>query len=181
MEDRVFIPSRKGNAYPIPLCPLMQCKLPGCPKPHGLAHATADGKKIRFWMHTWVGDSIAARPMPLHEQKLLVVDYRDYDRGWRWEFFSDFLPTATLQQIASYDLVREDQALTYFTWKARNNSETGNQTSNWDGKQAQPEGQLAHHIEDSPVEKESEFRHLTMRKNEYDGIVVGATEHPIMN
>ncbi|KAJ8439332.1 hypothetical protein Cgig2_022469 [Carnegiea gigantea] len=86
----------------------------------GVNHAIGDGHATKFWLHSWADHrplrELITRSIPGQDRDLLVSDYWDPGRGWRWEAFTELLPPRIQQQIASFEVL-EERAPDNFYWK----------------------------------------------------------------
>jgi len=74
-----------------------------------------------FWKHPWASDkpllSIATKIIPSESQDLLVTEYWDPNRGWKWEKSSQYLPNEALGRIAAHELLQDIAAEDRVHWK----------------------------------------------------------------
>jgi len=78
----------------------------------GVGVAIGDGRQTNFWSHKWLdGKKLfewANGVVPEDHHHKRVCDYWRPNIGWDWTQFSQFLPFAVLQRIASFKLVTEE-------------------------------------------------------------------------
>ena len=78
----------------------------------GTGVAIGDGRHTNFWTHKWLDGKILLEhtrcPVPEHLHSARVHDFWLPDSGWDWQRLSQFLPSDTLQRIASYALANEE-------------------------------------------------------------------------
>ena len=73
--------------------------------------AIGDGNNTCFWLDSWAATKplkeVIVSPVPKAELVRKVSDYWDKDKGWHWSTFRDYLPSGTLDKIASFELLDE--------------------------------------------------------------------------
>lgn len=76
----------------------------------GLRWNARNGKRILFWSDHWLGDgrirSDCSHELLLHEKTMLVRDYWQEDRGWKWDCLNPLLSASNLLLLANVRLDR---------------------------------------------------------------------------
>jgi len=87
----------------------------------GSGIAIGNGRTTSFWLNKWAGPEalvdLATGQVPAANLPALVCEYWAVGRGWKWELFSHLLPAATLQAIASFEIVNEDKYKDQLFWR----------------------------------------------------------------
>lgn len=86
----------------------------------GISMAVGNGGKTFFWHHRWATkrplvELVTSEP-PLHLQDITVQEMWDSNLGWKTELFAEYLPEETLGEIASFDLIEDDEAIDDIFW-----------------------------------------------------------------
>jgi len=75
----------------------------------GVGVTVGDGRQTKFWSHRWLDGIIlqekALSAVPEAQLNKRVCDYWQGDMGWDWSQLSPYLPSDTLQRIASFELI----------------------------------------------------------------------------
>lgn len=92
----------------------------------GVGMAVGNGKCTLFWKHCWASkitllDPVIREP-PGDIKGCTVEDMWDVSYGWKWEVFSDFLNPRALQEVDSFELQTDEEAIDRIYW---NRSDSG--------------------------------------------------------
>lgn len=86
----------------------------------GINSAVGNGAKTFFWHHRWATSeplmSLASSEPPLAIQDATVKEMWDREMGWKLDVFANYLDAATLQAIASHELVEEEDVVDEIFW-----------------------------------------------------------------
>ena len=86
----------------------------------GVNMAVGNGAKTFFWHHRWATDKplieLTTVDPPLMLQDVTVGEMWDVNTGWKYDDFANFLPPATLKQIAAHSLLEDEDAVDEIYW-----------------------------------------------------------------
>lgn len=79
-----------------------------------------NGVLAKFWSHIWIGEEALLEVATVeHLNSLIhhtVKDMCDINSGWKYELFADFLPKKVFCQIASHELIEDNEAVDEVYW-----------------------------------------------------------------
>jgi len=79
----------------------------------GLGVVVGDGRTTHFWTRQWTGPKalidLTAGQTPSNELSLLVCDYWEEGRGWKWEKLTELISEEVLKSIASFELISDNK------------------------------------------------------------------------